>query len=83
MLDMLKAAFGRLVNSQRRPRAAATAEEGSYWENELALFAPMEFLPAEQHRRTRLEPRDSATSHPPDNQPASGAALPHKLVEPV
>jgi hypothetical protein len=83
MFDILKAAFGRLVHSRKLPSSDATAEEGSYWENELALFAPMEFLPAGQQRRTRLEPKSSATIHPPETQESSSAALPHKLVEPV
>jgi hypothetical protein len=83
MLEILKTAFGRLVNSQKRPRSDAPAEEGSYWENELALFAPMEFLPAGQRRRTSLEPKAPATIHPPEPKECSSAAPSHKLVEPV
>jgi hypothetical protein len=83
MLDILKTAIGRLVNAQKRPSSDTTADEGSYWENELALFAPMEFLPAGQHRRTSLEPKDSAPSQPPETQAAASPAPSHKLVEPV
>jgi hypothetical protein len=83
MLEILKTALGRLLNSQKHPRSNEPAEEGSYWENELALFAPMEFLPAGQHRRTSSEPKAPATIHPPETQESSSAPLPHKLVEPV
>ena len=83
MLKILKAAFVRLVNSKKLASADEPAEEGSYWESELALFAPMELLPAGQYRRRSLEPKLSATSHPPETQACPSPAQSHKLVEPV
>ncbi len=83
MLNILKTAIDRLVNSQKRPSADETADEGSYWENELALFAPMEFLPAAQYRRTSLKPKDATPSHPPETQASSSPAPSDKLAEPV
>ncbi len=83
MLEILKTAFGRLVNSHKLPSSDKPAEEGSYWENELALFAPMEFLPAGQNRRTSLEPKAPATINPPETQESSSVAPAHKLAEPV